>query len=108
VGGGDHVDKARTLQHAGWGYRIQPEDHEADDVGEQQHDAQRPVGVGVTPPQPTDEGEGDEEVGVVVEVGQHDGEQVVAAEPVIEGNLGGEMEQSLDMQDAAAVGEGGP
>jgi hypothetical protein len=107
MGGGDHVDEAGPLQHARWGDRIQPEHHEADHVGEQQHDAQWPVAVRVTPPQPPDEGEGHDEVGVVVKVGQQDSYQVVAAQPAIERTFDGDVEQALDVQDAAAVGQGG-
>jgi hypothetical protein len=107
MGRGDHIDEAGALQHARWGDRIQPKHHEADDVGEQQHDAQRPVGVGVAPPQPTDQRQGDGEVGIVVEVGQHRGDQMVTAQPVIERTLYGDVEDPLDMKDAAAVGDGG-
>jgi hypothetical protein len=70
VGGGHHVDEAGPLQHAGRGDGIEPEDDEADHVGEQQHDPQRPVLTRMAPPQPADQGEGHEEVGVVVEVGK--------------------------------------
>jgi hypothetical protein len=107
VGGGDHVDEAGAVQHAGRGDRIQPEHDEADHVGEQQHDAQRSVLTGMAPPQPADESEGDDEVGVVIKVGKQPTEQLVGAEPMVERHLDIDVQDPLEVKDPAAMGKSG-
>jgi hypothetical protein len=103
----DHIDEAAPVKHAGRSDRIEPEHHEADHIGEQQHDAQRAVLAWMPPPQPTHQRERDDEVGVVVEVGEHRAKEMVAPEPVVERYFRIDVEQPLEAEDAAAVGEGG-
>jgi hypothetical protein len=75
----DHIDEAAPVKHAGRSDRIEP----------------------------THQRERDDEVGVVVEVGEHRAKEMVAPEPVVERYFRIDVEQPLEAEDAAAVGEGG-
>jgi diguanylate cyclase (GGDEF)-like protein len=74
-------------QHPRWGHRVAPEHHEGDDVAQHQTVAERPVGLRVPDPQPADDAERDDEVGVVVVVRRPQPEGGVPVQPVIHGQL---------------------
>jgi hypothetical protein len=105
---GDDVDDVAPRDQAGRSQRHQPEHSKADHVDEHQRGAQWPVAVGVTPPQPTHHGKGDDEVGVVVVVRHPETEGVVGSQPVVHRRLGVEVDDPFGVPDAQRVVERGP
>ena len=58
---------------------------------------------GAPPPQPPEQAERDDEVGVVVVEGGEQAERVVAGQPAVEGALGVEVERLLEVKDRARM-----
>ena len=85
-GRGDHVGEAG--EHPRRRDRVAPEDDEREHVDEHQRVAQRPVEVGAPPPQPAEQPERDDEVGVVVVVGEDQPERVMPGQPAVERRSG--------------------
>ncbi len=75
---------------------IAPEHDEGEHVDEHERVAQRAVDVGAPPPQPAEQTERDDEVRVVVVVGDRQPERVVAGEPAVERVLGVEVQRALE------------
>ena len=78
--------------------RVAPEDDEGDQVGEHQRVAQRAVDVSPLPPQPAEQPERDDEVRVVVVVGEHQAERAVGGEPVVEAALRIDVQRALERE----------
>ncbi len=75
----------------------------AEHVDEHERVAQRPVDVRSPPPQPAEQPERDDEVGVVVVVGDQQPERVVPGQPAVERALGVDVQRALEAQNALRV-----
>ncbi len=93
-------------EHPWRGHRVKPEHDEREHVHQHQRIAQRPVQIRAPPPQVAQQAERDDEVGVVVVVGQDQPERVVPREPAVERQLGIDVQRPLQMQHAESVAEG--
>ncbi len=98
-----HVDEA--WQHPGRSHREQPEDGEADQVGQHQFVAEGSIDVGPAPPYPDGQRQGYDEDGVVVKVRGYVRQGVVTGQPVVEEALGRDAEPLFEGKNALPVVE---
>ncbi len=89
-------DICEAGQHPWRGNRELPKDRKADQVGQDQVVAQRPVDVGPAPPGPNCDGRREPEDRIVVEVRGYVGDPVVVCEPMVQVPLGRNVEPLLE------------